>query len=94
MHGRGQPGGVPDSEPQHVPASAGRATILKQQPAQLRPPQQRPGESTGTEKIAPYDEMAELSLDPNAKKGASGTRYVHVNVSLMCTQNRPSCYMM
>lgn len=78
MNGRGQPNGVGSSEPQHGPTAAGRAAMLKQQPAQLRPPQQRPGERTGTEQIAPSDEMAGLSLDPSFKKGASGTRYVGV----------------
>ena len=76
MHGRGQTNGVADNEPQNFPAAAGRATILKQQPTQVRPPQQKPGESSGVEQIAPSDEMAELSLDPDSKKGYSGTRYV------------------
>ena len=47
--------------------------MLKQQPTQLRAPQQRPGRTGGTGP-APSEEMAGLSLDPSFKKGSSGTR--------------------
>ena len=80
MRGRGQTNGVTDNEPQYIPAAAGRATILKQQPTQVRPPQQRPGESSRVKQSAPSEEMSELSLDPNSKKGYSGTRYVYMYV--------------
>lgn len=80
MPGRGQPNGVGSNEQQHVPGPVGRAAVLKQQPAQLRVPQQRPGERTGPEQTAPSDEIAVLSLDPGSKKGSSGTRYAHVDM--------------
>ncbi len=78
MHGRGQTNGVADHGPQDTPAAAGRATILNQQPAQVRAPQQRPGESVKTKQVTPSDEMAGLacSLDRNLKRGYSGTRYI------------------
>lgn len=90
MPDRGQPNGVASNQQQHVPAPAGRAALLKQQPAQLRVPQQRPGERIGPEQTAPLDEMAKLSLDPSFKKGASGTRYAHVDIMAtvcVCLQN-------
>jgi hypothetical protein len=76
VHGRGQTNGVADNGPQDIPTAAGRATILNQQPAQARAPQQRPGESARTKQVTPSDEMAGLSLDRNLKRGYSGTRYV------------------
>ena len=82
MHCGGQPNGVADNDPCRVPATAGRSTILKQEPAQMRAPQARPGERTRTERSTPSDEMARVNLDPNVKKGASGIRYVHLHVSV------------
>ena len=82
MNGGGHPNGVASQEPPAA-AAAGRAAMLKQVPTQLRPPQQRPGERTGTGQAAPSDEMAALSLDPSFKKGVTGTRYMYVGVWLL-----------